>query len=404
MDLDRFKVINDTMGHDIGDKLLVTVAERVTACLRPVDTVARLGGDEFAILLDDISQLENATELANRILERLARPFTLEGNEVFTTASIGIATSKTGYEGPEDALKDADTAMYRAKNMGKARHQVFDTAMHARAMKMVMLESELRHAEREQQFLVHYQPIVSLETAAVVGVEALLRWQHPKRGMVAQSEFLPLAEETGLIVPVGLWAVEEACRQVVEWRQRFAHLPDLSVSVNVSARQLGQPDFVERLRETLQQSGLAPRDLRLELKEEALLHDQDASAQILARLKELGVFIDVDDYGTGYSSLRCLHVFPIDRIKVDRRYVASMLEDTGSLEIVRAVLGLSRSLQKEAVAEGVENEEQTTRLRHMGCELGQGYLFGTPQAPGDLEGLLDDEEDDGDDEEEPAVY
>lgn len=388
LDLDRFKVINDSLGHAAGDRFLTTVASRLAAVLRPGDTVARLGGDEFAILLDDISRLDDATEVAGRIHEELARPLAIGGTEVFTSASIGIATSKTGYQRPEDVLRDADTAMYRAKNLGKARHQIFDTAMHAWAVKLLLLESDLRRALEQRSFEVHYQPIVRLSDRAVLGFEALLRWPHPARGMIPQQEYLPLAEETGLIAPIGWWVLEEACRQLAEWTRLLAEGGKLWVSVNLSARQLAQPELVERVETALAAHALAPARLRLEITEGAVLEQSERATAALERLKALGVGIDLDDFGTGYSSLSYLHRLPIDRVKIDRSFVASMHEQTDSLEIVRAIVGLSRSLGLEVVAEGIEREEQVATLRELGCGLAQGFHFSRPVAAREAAALL----------------
>jgi diguanylate cyclase (GGDEF)-like protein/PAS domain S-box-containing protein len=381
MDLDRFKAINDRYGHAIGDTLLKKIGARITGCLRPVDTVARLSGDEFAILLDGIDQIDNATELASRVLEQISRPFDLDGNEIFTTASIGIATSKTGYRSPEDVLRDADTAMYRAKNLGKARHQVFDTSMHARAMKRIMLETKLRQAVRSQQLLLYYQPIVALHDRSMSGIEALLRWNHPVRGLVPVKDFLPLAEETGLIVSIGVWVLEEACKQLVSLHQLADHL---TMSVNLSSRELVHSDFLPQLREVLSRTGIEPRHLRLEIREEILLEDDETVGETFATLNELGVDLDLDGFGNGCSSLTCLARRPIRRLKVDQRLIGTMLHDARSMDMVRAILDLSRSLSIEVVAKGIEKPGQAEQLQQMGCGLGQGYLFSKPLSATEL--------------------
>jgi diguanylate cyclase (GGDEF)-like protein/PAS domain S-box-containing protein len=385
MDLDRFKTINDSYGHAVGDLLLKALAERVSSSLRPVDTVARLSGDEFAILLDDISQLENATELATRVLEQISRPFDLDGNEVFTSASIGIATSKTGYTRPEDALRDADTAMYRAKNLGKARHQVFDTSMHARAMKRIMLETKLRKAEESEQLILHYQPIVSLEDESIVGLEALLRWRHPKRGLVPLKDFLPLAEETGLIVSIGRWALTEACKQLVASSLRHTSVP---ISVNFSSRQVVHVDLLDQIETVLEETGLSPERLRLDITEDTLLTSDDAVAELLAALAQQGISVDLDGFGAGYSSLTVLLRQPISRLKTDRRLVGRMMSDEHCMSLVQATLALANSMGLEVVAKGVETPAQADKLRKLGCQLAQGYLFSEPVESSELDRLL----------------
>lgn len=377
-DLDRFKVINDSLGHVVGDQVLVAVAERLSRCVRPGDTVARLGGDEFAILLDDITGRDAATEFADRINETLTRPFVIAGNEVFTSASIGIASSRTGYNRAEDMLRDADTAMYRAKHMGKARHQVFDTAMHARAMRQLLLENDLRRAMTRGELTLLYQPILAVASGRVAGFEVLLRWNHPEWGAVARHEFLPLAEETGLILPIGEWVVEEACRRAARWREALGRAGEVPFSVNLSGRQMAQSDLAQQVAATLTRHGLPPATLRMEITEGALMEHLEPAGATLRSLKEAGIAVDIDDFGTGYSSLSYLHRFPIDRVKIDRSFVGAMLSDPQSLEIVRAIVALTQSLGMETVAEGVENEEQLAALRTMGCPLVQGYHLGRP--------------------------
>lgn len=377
LDLDRFKTINDSLGHAIGDRLLVAIAERLRACLRPIDTVARLGGDEFAILLDDITTRNASTELADRIHDVLTRPFYLDGNEVFTSASIGIASSRTGYHKPDDVLRDADTAMYRAKNLGKARHQVFDTAMHAHAMRQLLLETDLRRASERGELHLLYQPLVRVSDRSLCGFEALLRWNHPRWGAVPQIDFLALAEESGLIVPIGEWVLENAARQLAEWR-RAGMADGISVSINLSPRQLMQTEILELVRSVLERTDLEPALIRLEITEHAIMENVETATAALRALKAHGVAIDIDDFGTGYSSLSHLHHFPIDRVKIDRSFVGSMLEDGHSMEIVRAIVGLAANLGLEAVAEGVETEPQWAALRDLGCPLAQGFLIDRP--------------------------
>ncbi len=388
LDLDRFKVINDSLGHAAGDRVLVAVGDRLARCLRPGDTVARLGGDEFAILLDDIHSVEQASEAARRIHTELAMPLDLADNEVFTTASIGIATSRTGYSKPEDVLRDADTAMYRAKNLGKARHQVFDTGMHARAMKLLLLESDLRRAVEQRSFELRFQPIVALADDALSGFESLLRWTHPTRGAVPIEEYLPLAEETGLIAPLGWWVLEEACRRLVEWTRSHPWIAGITMSVNLSARQLAQSELAERVERALAISGLAPARLRLEVTESAIIDHTEIASGTLAALKRLGVGLDLDDFGTGYSSLSYLHRLPIDRVKIDRSFVRGMLEAADSMEIVRAIVGLAHGLGLEVVAEGIEDAAQAATLRSLDCPLGQGFYFAPALSESDVRSRL----------------
>lgn len=387
LDLDRFKVINDSLGHSVGDELLVAIADRLKGCLRPTDTVARLGGDEFAVLLDDIGDRDDATELADRVNQQLTRPFYISGNEVFTSASIGIALGRGNYATPDDVLRDADTAMYRAKNLGKARHQEFDTAMHAMAMRQLLLETDLRRALERNELCVYYQPVVAVDTREVSGFEALLRWLHPQWGLVPQGEFLPLAEETGLIVPIGSWVLETACRDLVKWR-RSTGASNLTMSVNLSGRQLVQPQLVDDVMNALEDTGLAAEGLRLEITESAIMEHVDAASSALRELRARGIEIDLDDFGTGYSSLSYLHRFPISRVKIDRSFVSRLRDENQAREIVRAIVRLADSLGMEAVAEGVEHEDDARLLREMECPLAQGYLYGHPVDRAATEALL----------------
>jgi diguanylate cyclase (GGDEF)-like protein/PAS domain S-box-containing protein len=378
IDLDRFKVVNDSLGHDLGDRLLVDLSRRLEGCVRKVDTVARLGGDEFAILLDGIKGPEDATDVAARISESLVRPFDLGGHEFSTTASIGIAYSSAGYERHEDILRDADTAMYRAKANGKNRYEVFDAGMHARAIEALRLEAELRRAVESGEIVPFYQPVVALSTGDIAGFEALARWHHPQRGLVGPVDFIPLAEETGLIAPLGISILRQACEQLGRWDREFPARPPVSMSVNVSVRQFRQLDFAEEIRSALAAAGIAPERLRLELTESALMDDAAGAVETLRQLKSIGVHLAIDDFGTGYSSLSYLHRFPIDVLKIDRSFVTRMSTDRESRGIVKTIITLGDELGLDVVAEGVETAEHNASLAGLACEYGQGYYFSRP--------------------------
>ncbi|HEX5502215.1 MAG TPA: EAL domain-containing protein [Thermomicrobiales bacterium] len=387
LDLDRFKVINDSLGHESGDQLLSEMAERLRACLRPGDTVARLGGDEFTILLEDLPDAERPRRVAERILERLRQPLHLGGHEVFVTASIGIALGATDQEAPEDLLRNADIAMYRAKAEGKAHYEIFDPSMNARALERLDLEHALWRAIARGEFRIHYQPIARLDTARIVGAEALVRWQHPERGLVPPAEFIPLAEETGLIVPLGRWVLREACRQARQWQEAQPHQPPLAISVNLSARQLQQPGLVDDIAAALRETGLAPEHLQIEITEHVVMGNAPAMVSRLRRLKDLGLRLAIDDFGTGYSSLSYLKRFPVDTLKIDKAFVG----DLGAGEdaaIVEAVLSLAHALGLAVTAEGAETAGALARLRALGCDLAQGYQIARPLPPADFAAFL----------------
>jgi diguanylate cyclase (GGDEF)-like protein/PAS domain S-box-containing protein len=378
VDLDRFKLINDSLGHLVGDQLLVSVAHRFEACVRPGDVVSRFGGDEFAIYLDGIHEATDAIRVAERIQRELQAPVRLDSHEAFTSASVGIALSTTGYTRSDEVLRDADTAMYRAKGKGKARHEVFDEAMRGRVTEALQLESDLRRAIERHEFQLEYQPVVSIRTGAITGFEALLRWQHPTRGAVLPAAFVPMAEETGLIVPIGDWVLAEACGQAIGWAEQRRHLslPQLAVSVNVAARQFQDEGFVDRVAAVLTQTGLDAKLLRLEITEGMLIEASASTTATVEALRNLGVRFDIDDFGTGYSSLSYLHRFPLTTLKIDRSFVAKIGE--GEAAVVKAILNMAHGLEMNVIAEGVETKGQLRILTSLGCDQVQGYYFSKP--------------------------
>jgi diguanylate cyclase (GGDEF)-like protein len=391
MDIDDFKTVNDSLGHAAGDALLREVGDRVRSCLRAADTAARFGGDEFAILLEDGGDGIQAVEVADRIMQSLEAPFVLEGKEVFAGASIGIAVHDDGAGADvEEVLRNADVAMYMAKERGKGRYQVFETEMHDTALKRLELKADLQRALEHEEFVLHYQPVIELETGAITGVEALVRWIHPVRGLVPPLDFIPLAEETGLIVPIGRWVLREACRFANELRQHDRTGPDFHMAVNLSARQLARPEIVDEVREILEETDVPPSALVLEITESVMMQDMDMSIERLTSLKELGVQLAIDDFGTGYSSLNYVRRFPVDILKVDKSFIDGVNDEGESSALTAAVIELAGILNLRPVAEGIERADQLDRLLELHCDFGQGFFFAKPLPSEELESLLEE--------------
>jgi diguanylate cyclase (GGDEF)-like protein/PAS domain S-box-containing protein len=378
MDLDGFKTVNDSLGHEAGDELLVAVAERLKNRLRPEDVLARFGGDEFAVLLEDVVDSSEAVRVAQRIVQSLREPLTVDHHKLTISTSVGIALDTTHTNDPEGMLRDADAAMYRAKEQGPGRYAVFDPAMHARAQERLELEAELRQALDQGEFVLHYQPEVSLHDWNLVGFEALLRWQHPVKGLLQPSVFVPVAEETDLIVPIGRWVLEEACQQAKRWVEEYPSAPPATMEVNLSSRQLARQGLVKVIEEVLTRAELQGHSLGLDITETVLIDASEHNAQALDALKEMGIRLYLDDFGTGYSSLSYLKRLPVDRVKIDKSFVKGLGEEPTDTALVRMIIDLCHTLGVEILAEGVETFEQAALLRDMGCDLGQGNYFAEP--------------------------
>jgi diguanylate cyclase (GGDEF)-like protein len=387
LDLDRFKTINDTLGHDTGDRLLREAARRLTACIREEDTLARWGGDEFIIILPELSESQNAAVVAKKVLQAFVPPFVLGDRELFVTTSIGIALYPDDDQSVEGLIKNADVAMYRAKEQGGSNYQFYTANMNAAAFERLALESSLRKALERGELLLHYQPQVELETGQVIGAEALLRWRHPDLGLVPPAQFIPLAEETGLIVPIGEWVLREACRQNKMWQEALAR--PLRVAVNLSARQFRHQDVLELTARVLNETGLAPSCLELELTESYIMQNPESAIATLRDLKAMGVHLSIDDFGTGYSSLSYLKRFPIDAVKVDRSFVGDVTTDPDDAAIASAIIAMAHNLKLKAIAEGVETEEQLAFLKALKCDLLQGYYFSRPVPPDEFARLVE---------------
>ncbi len=395
VDLDRFKLVNDSLGHEAGDRFLAAIASRLERSVRTVDTVARvnsevtvarIGGDEFTILLEHVKHASDAIRVAERIQHCLKQPFELDGRHLFTSASIGIATSETAYSNAQDLLRDADTAMYRAKALGKARCEVFDVRMREAAIARLALETDLRRAIERNEFELHYQPIISLATGKLAGFEALVRWRHPERGLVSPEHFIGVAEETGLIVPLGSWVLHRACTQMSEWHRAHPSSDALTMHVNLSARQFVHPNLATEIAEILQETGLPASSLNLEITESAVIENPESVIELLGTLKALGLRISIDDFGTGHSSLSYLHRFPIDALKIDRSFVSAMTVEQS--KIIQAIVALAQALHLEVIAEGIETLDQLSRLSQLGSDGGQGYLFAAALSAPNAESVL----------------
>lgn len=388
LDFDGFKAINDSLGHNAGDQFLMVVAERLQACLRATDTAARLGGDEFVVLAENVDSSAGVGHVADRLQQALAAPVEVSGQRVFASVSIGVVLSVPEYDRPEDLLRDADIALYRAKAAGKARYQLFDPALRSAVQERLRTETALREALERGEFVLYYQPILSLMNYRLAGFEALIRWRRPGHPLTYPNDFIPLAEETGLIIPLGYWTLEEACRQLRAWQMAYPTDPPLTVNVNISTRHFMQADFVQRVAETVARSGLSPRHLKLEITENAFIQDPVAVAGVISRLRGMGVDVQIDDFGTGYSNLGYLHQLPISTLKISQSFVNEVSTNRHRAEILQAVVTLAHNLGMAVVAEGVESAEQLDHIRAIECEEGQGYFIGRPGEPQAIEGLL----------------
>ena len=388
LDLDRFKVVNDSLSHEAGDQLLIEVAKRLRGCLRPEDTVARLGGDEFVVLFEDVLSVNDGLGVADRISQSLVPSFLLDGQEVFTTGSMGIAISSTLETVPSELIRDAEVAMYRAKAKGKGGVEIFDPSMNAQALARIQMDSEMRRALERSEFVLHYQPLVGLASGLIEGWEALVRWQHPERGLVPPLDFISLAEETGLIVPLGKWVLEAACQQAGFWQDQYPSLPARLMNVNISGRQFGQGELVDTVLGAIGASTLAPHCLKLEITESVMMADPKASLDAMKVFQSLDIHLVIDDFGTGYSSLSYLKRFPVDTLKVDKSFVDGLGKDAESTAIVTAIISLAKALGMKVTAEGIETRDQMEHLQRLGCDQGQGYYFSRPLPQAGAEALL----------------
>ena len=378
LDIDHFKNINDSLGHITGDQLLIEIAQTLRGCIRANDTFARLGGDEFAILLDDIVSVKTVIPVVDRIFEKFQTPFYPDEREVYSSVSIGIAFSNSEYSHPDNMMRDADTAMNMAKSLGRARHVVFDVTMHQQVAKFLTLDTNLRRALEREEFLLHFQPVINTTEDKLYGFEALVRWKHPDSGLVPPMDFIPVAEETGLILPIGQWVLCEAFRQMNSWHKQFPNFPPFKISVNISSKQFLQPDFIEKIKEAILKTDIEPSSICLEITESVIMEHPEKSALKMMQLRDLHIQLYIDDFGTGYSSLSYLGKFPSDALKIDKSFINNMMRDKTHLEIVRSIMNLASNLEMGVIAEGVETEAQLLEIKKLGCEYAQGYLFSKP--------------------------
>jgi diguanylate cyclase (GGDEF)-like protein/PAS domain S-box-containing protein len=391
LDIDRFKLVNDSLGHSAGDNLLNAFSERIQNSLRDIDTLARLGGDEFVILLEDIENQDYVSAVAERLQQTLKRPFMVSGKEVFAPASFGVVLNTKDYDLPEDIIRDADAAMYHAKEKGRAQFKVFDKKLHEKALHLLQRETDLRKAIHRNEFVTHYQPIVSLKSRSVVGFEALIRWNHPQLGLIYPGSFISIAEETGLIIPITRLVMQQACSDLKSWQDQVQHLQKLTMNINISSKHFLQPSLLDDIKEVLDNTGLPPDHLKIEITETALMEDVEETVRHVNRMREYGLQIVIDDFGTGYSSLSYLQRLPIDTLKVDRSFVSRIQNmPDGNRNIVEAIISLAHRLDMIVVAEGVENLEQYTILLNMKCQFGQGYLFSKPITKDEVDKLINE--------------
>lgn len=388
LDCDRFKIVNDSLGHQAGDELLIAISHRLKSVLRQEDLLARLGGDEFVVLLTNLAEPHAATQVAERILNSFISPIRLRERDIFVSFSIGIVLEHSTYYDTEELLRDADTAMYQAKASGKDQYQIFESSMYQTVCHRLQLETDLRKAIQHDEFVLHYQPIVELETETIVGVEALIRWHHPTRGLIAPDQFIPIAEETGFILKLGRWALKEACHQLCYWQRQQIVNSSFSISVNVSAYQFAQPDFIKQIDEILEETQLDPQCLKLEITETVIIQNLASVANVISRLHERLIQLSIDDFGTGYSSLSYLHSFPVDNLKIDQSFIHRLHQEKTNLGLLTAIVQIAKTMEMDLIAEGIETSEQLIQLKLLGCQFGQGYLFSKPVPPEEIANLL----------------